>query len=297
MAASERKRHGKDCDPEMRRDASQDVALEMLRTVAANIAANTGDDRPADSFYPIADLIDQERPTVSGHGGERIMDRPNRDLIALAGSHLDAALSDQDVSLDAMAGDGATLVAASAATRDRAESLRSMAAQVIDPTVSPVPAELDRAADHCGLWADDPLRHALRVAVVGHCHPMTAEDWTRIDSPEYRGLTPSAIRKRLQRGRDAAGPKTLGGIGRALAQCIAQEQDRERDSLPNLSESPDGEARHAVKLPDVWRVSIDQDASIRTRKQVPRKRRRQVPPMPTGWQRETAAQVAARKSR
>jgi hypothetical protein len=42
MAAAERKRHGKDCPPEMRRDAAQDVAVEMAAKVAANIAQEHG---------------------------------------------------------------------------------------------------------------------------------------------------------------------------------------------------------------------------------------------------------------
>lgn len=308
MAASERKRHGKDCPPEMRRDAAQDVAVEMSRQVAANVAAwherkaerGQAPPPPPDighGLYPLADLIDQDRPTVSGHGGERIKDRPNRDLIAAAGRKLDGYLSAESLSLDAMAGDGATLREASIATRDGAESRRSIAAQVVDPTVSPVPADVEDAAAHCGLWPDDPARHALRVAVTGDGgeddaatraaarHPMTAGDWALIDAPEYRGRTAQAIRKRLSRGRDIA-PTLARDFGRALAQCLAvTDPDPRADVLPVLSENPDGE-RTSCKLPDRWRVTIDQDASQRTRKSVPRKRRRQVPPMPEGWRRE-----------
>lgn len=302
MAAAERKRHGKDCPPDMRADAAQDVTLEMAAAVAANVTANLGEALPEQvspdigaGLYPLADLIDQDRPTVAGQGGERIQDRPNRDLIAAAGAKLDAALTGQALSLDALAGDGADLIAASDATRDHVEGRRSVAPQVVDPSVSPVPADVEEVADWAGLWPDDPMRHALRVAVTGDAddpnprHGMTAEDWAAVDAQEYRDRKPASIRKRLQRGREAADQdrEALAHLGRGLAQCLALT-DPPPELLPNLTVNPDGE-RRSVTLPDRWRVTIDQDASMRTLARLPRRKRRQVPPMPAGWRREQGA--------
>jgi hypothetical protein len=256
MAAAERKRHGKDCPPEMRRDAAQDVAVDMAAQVAENIAANTGlESVPADHFYPIADLIDPDRPTVAMAGGERIADRPNRSLIAAAGSRLDHYLGRESLSLtaDTAAGSGAALIDASAMTRDAAESRRSVAAQVVDPAVSPVPADVDEACDAAGLWPDDPARHALRVAVTGDAddasarHGMTASDWALIDAPEYKDRKPEALRQRVSRGRKSLTdrPALAETIGRGIAQCIAAtdtpDPDAETVAIATMTaKSPDG---------------------------------------------------------
>lgn len=312
MAAAERKRHGRECPPEMRRDAAQDVAIEMAATVAENVAANTGRESvPADRFYPIADLIDQDRPRTAGPGGERITDRPNRDLIALAGSHLDRYLGRECLPLtaDQAAGSGATLIDASAMIRDAAETRRSVAEQVEDPTVSPVSADVEEAADAAGLWPDDPARHALRVAVTGDAddpaarHGMTAGDWSLIDAAEYAGRSAESLRKRVQRGRDAleASPLQAQRIGRGIAQCLAvtdiPDPDAETIRIETMTAaSPDGPGSSSTLLRDpAWRVNIDQDASETRRKSVPRKRRRKNPPMPAGWRRDPAYYERAAK--
>jgi hypothetical protein len=312
MAAAERKRHGRDCPPEMRRDAAQDVTVEMAAKVAENVRANLGDAAPqsvADAeygkgLYPLADLIDQDRPTVSGATGERMADRPNRDLIALAGRHLDRYLSKQELPLtvDQAAGSGATLIDASAMTRDAGESRRSVAAQVIDPSVSPVPADVEEAADAAGLWPDDPARHALRVAVTGDAddaaarHGMTAADWSLVDSPEYMDAKAGTLRVRLNRGREALAERQAMAeqVGRGIAQCLAvtDEPDpmAETIALATMSaQSPDGPGSSSTLLRDpAWRVRIDQDASTKRRKRLPAKRRRKNPPMPAGWRRTPA---------
>jgi hypothetical protein len=281
MAAAERKRHGRDCPPEMRRDAAQDVTLEMAAKVAENVRANLGDAAPqsvADAeygkgLYPLADLIDQ-----------RMADRPNRDLIALAGRHLDRYLSKQELPLtvDQAAGSGATLIDASAMTRDAGESRRSVAAQVIDPSVSPVPADVEEAADAAGLWPDDPARHALRVAVTGDAddasarHGMTASDWALIDAPEYKDRKPEALRQRVSRGRKSLTdrPALAETIGRGIAQCIAAtdtpDPDAETVAIATMTaKSPDGPgSSHTLLRDPAWRVNIDQDATV-TRRQVP----------------------------
>lgn len=180
MAAAERKRHGRKVSPEAVADAAQDVLVAVY----------------AESERPnVADLTDAENPSISTPDGERITGRPAAALVKVAGATLDAEHS-EPLAVDPLAGDGALLVA-SEQSRDGAESKRSVATQVLDPTISPLPAEVLEAMQAARLWPDDALRQIISDRLAPE---LTAEDWIEAGAP---APSPAAIRKRRERGSKA----------------------------------------------------------------------------------------------
>lgn len=233
MAAGERKRHGRDPSPEDRTDAAQDV-----------LAALWADGQPK-----LSDLIDSERERVASGDGERENLRPGPELISMAGASLDRLYREREVLIDPTAGTG-DLLRASAQHRQAAESRRSVATQLLDPTVSPVPPEVARSISVAGIWPDDPIRQAILDALVPD---LTADDWAQAGE---RG-TASAIRKRRQRaqGTLAVDPRARTFAKELRHEIGGGEADSERVLAGLIEANPDGAGSSNHSLPDpAWRT-------------------------------------------
>lgn len=238
MAAAERKRHGRKVEPEDRADAAQDALLAVY--------AEHGDNPR------LADLLDPDRGIIPTGDGERETLRPSPAMVTYAGASLDRAHRGREL-LDPEAGTG--LVAQSAASRERGEALRSVATQLVDPSVSPIPVEVAEAISAAGIWPDDPMRQVIVDAV---CPDLTAQDW--IEAGE-RARTPAAIRKRRERGRGTldADPKArtfADLLSEAISPTDAERREASRLAIERLlSVNPYGAGSSKQSLPDPsWRT-------------------------------------------
>jgi hypothetical protein len=292
LAAAERKRHGRDASADEKADAAQDAlayaygstaqpirAFCEVHLVADRIPATYWQEgnhvsgpcyrctecafsgETAAEMIPIptatqpailADLVDPDRERVASFDGSRESLRPSAEMIAAAGASLDAAHKGRVI--DPLAG-GGDLLTAAAESREAAEARRSVAPQLVDPTVSPIPHPVADAMGAAGIWPDDPVRQAALDLIAPD---LTSQDWQEAGE---KG-TPAAIRKRRERGRGQldANPKA-----RTLATLLAEgieptpaEQAwmREREAATLLEQSPDGGARKACPLIDqAWRTN------------------------------------------
>lgn len=231
LAAAERRRHGRDSTPDEKSDAAQDCLAAIYGATAEPIRAicevHLVADRIPAAYWQegnhvsgpcyrcrdcafsgetdaemrpiptaaappkLADLIDADRQTVSSFDGSRESLRPSPEVIALAGASLDAAHRDRAL-LDPEAG-STGLVAASAASRKAGEARRSVAPQLLDPAVSPIPSPVEDAMRQAGIWPDDPIRQAVCDWIAPD---LTAADWSAAGE---KG-TPEAIATRRKRG-------------------------------------------------------------------------------------------------
>lgn len=241
LAAAERKRHGRPAEIEEKADAAQDAIAAVYSAAAPDLPK-------------LADLIDQDRERVATFDGSRESLRPCREMITAAGASLDRAHSARTL-LDPAAGSG-DLLAAAAQTRDAAEQRRrkSVAAQLADPTVSPLPVHVSEAIGAAGIWPTD----ALRQSILDTAFPdLTADDWHLVGE----GTTKAIERRRAKaNGLLSADPKAR--IFGTLLQTELEPTDAERAELEaDLAQSmvcanPDGPTPTAAKLIDqAWRTN------------------------------------------
>lgn len=286
LAAAERKRHGRDSSPEEKSDAAQDAlvwaygsrrdldAEELKRSRSRAIngmedrcecsydgphwkgdrrCAHCGGIRRADQ-PTVADLTDPDRPSVSSFDGSREGLRPCREMIAAAGASLDAAHSGR-VLMDPAAGDG-DLLAASAASREAGDARRSVAPQLVDPSVSPIPPTVADAIRQAGIWPDDPTRQAMLDVI---CPDLTAQDW--LEAGE-KGNKPTAITKRRERGKgmlevDPKAKTAADLLAASIEPTPAERREAETVAAERLlTADPDGPRRAAAKMIDTaWRTA------------------------------------------
>lgn len=239
LAAAERKRHGRESTPEEKSDAAQDALVAAY----------------SEGTPTLADLVDPDRSTVATFDGSRESLRPCGAMIAAAGASLDAAHSGRAL-LDPEAGT-AGLLAASAQSRDAGEARRSVAAQLVDPAISPLPAPVAEAMTYAGIWPDDPVRQAICDYLAPD---LTAADWSEAGE---KGSA-AAITKRRQRGGKLAldvDPKAKAFADRLTAwletRTDAERAEAEARAAARLIEAnPDGPRSEAAKLPDTaWRMT------------------------------------------
>jgi hypothetical protein len=238
MAAAERKRHGREVAPEDRADAAQDALIFIY-----------GGETPP----RLADLIDPERPTIASPDGERESPRPRAEIVAAAGASLDKAHRNREL-LDPDAGSG--LLVQSAESRIKGDALRSVAAQLVDPTVSPIPLEVERAIGEARIWPDDPIRQAIADYL---CPDLTAEDWIAAGE---RAKTAAAIRKRRQRGKLALEVDPKGRVFASLLLAAIEPTEAEEKvflegAIASMqSANPYGGKGKAASLCDpAWRTT------------------------------------------